>query len=127
MNKWLRKFDTTQASTFGYHPSDYVHTSYEFNTLNSGSRSKSDHPIGNTGGQGHPQAGRPIDRTSSWEPDKLAQQSEYAYTIEPRNRNGAGDGISNTSVEDDHDGRNNSDEMIIRKHMAYEISYKAKT
>lgn len=104
LNQYLRKFQTASAATFGYRPDTYAGNTYGLKSFTSRTR----------GGTGRVD---PLQTKDSFAPTSSGNYLatvDYGNAKEERSDDGQ-DGLSM--------GRHNSDDMIIRKDVVYEISY----
>lgn len=126
VNQYLRKFDTTQATVFGYNAGQYGSggRSYQMDSLGapkSKSRgTKNDTRNGTMNGTINDDEGKDTGLDFG-----TANHTQYHASVEgPRNEGGYnGDGRSNASHEDGSLGRHNSDEFIIRKDVEYTVQH----
>ncbi|KIW34857.1 uncharacterized protein PV07_01605 [Cladophialophora immunda] len=123
LNQYLRKFDTTQATVFGYNASQY----------GSGGRSYQMDSLGGEGTKSNDT--RNYTRMENDKADEASGKStginfcppnhtRYHASVEgPHNEGLNNDGRSNVSHEEGSLGRHNSDEFIIRKDVEYTIRH----
>lgn len=136
VNQYLRKFDTTQATVFGYNAGQYGSggRSYQMDSLGA-PKSKTNGTKNNTR-NGTLNGTR--NGTMNDERDDLAKgtgidfgptnHTQYHASVEGPHTEGGynGDGRSNASHEDGSLGRHNSDEFIIRKDVEYTVRHEEK-
>ena len=104
LNQYLRKFNTTGAAAFGYTNGTYGGGGYGLRSL--GTRHKTDTSRLNT-----------VNGRSDFAPDN---HGNYVATVDYVNSKGN----RSDGSQDGHSlGRHNSDDMIIRKDVDYEVSY----
>lgn len=114
LNQYLRKFQTTTAAIFGYSPGTYGSHSYGLRSVSDrGKRS-----LGRDEGGGHTPHLEPSQMKDCFNP--ASQQGNYSATI---NHKPHEDGQSDNSQEVRSLGRHDSDEMMIRKGVSYEVSH----
>lgn len=120
LNQYLRKFDTSQATQFGYHPDQYgsAGQTYQLGSI-SKQRSNND-------------TSKVITNTGRSKPDEVlgkssgvnfnpAGYSQYKTRIEGPSNGKENDSTSNDSQEDGSIRRADSEEHIIRKDVVYEV------
>ncbi|EXJ59770.1 hypothetical protein A1O7_03917 [Cladophialophora yegresii CBS 114405] len=138
LNQYLRKFDTTQATVFGYNANTHGSTgrsgAYQMDSLHaSGQRSKNGGSHANTKNYSH------LDGTDEPLTDEAqrvgkstginfvpANHAQYHASVEGPQGQGeafANDGRSNASHEEGSLGRHNSEEFIIRKDVEYTVRH----
>jgi hypothetical protein len=124
LNQYLRKFDTTQATMFGYNANTYgsAGRSYQMDSLNA-QRSKNGDTknFSQAGNDEPPHEDLGKSTGINFVPDSHAQ---YHVSVEgPHSEGFANDGRSNASHEEGSLGRHNSDEFIIRKDVEYTVRH----
>jgi len=105
LNQWLRQFDTSQRTAFGFDPTQY-HTSSRAYQLSSMKRSRLRSHVEPEGSTGPPKF--------------TPTTNKYQASCEWQNTNKDDGNDSQDGVQSD---RNNSEDMIIRKEMQYDIYY----
>ncbi|KIW61215.1 hypothetical protein, variant [Exophiala xenobiotica] len=119
LNQYLRKLDTTHATQFGYRTDQYGNESsgraYELSRVakqtNQGSMT-GNNGIDDINGSGAKSSGADF---------RNAGYTQYHARVDGPTMGKAHDGISSASQEDGSVGRNGSEELIIRKEVAYEV------
>jgi hypothetical protein len=115
LNQYLRKFDTTQTSVFGYTPGQYGSSNGTY-AMGSMAAGRSQNRDGRTGtSKGDENGGRP-DHASFTTPS----HRQYQATVEGPHAI-SHDVVSNASRDDGSIGRQNSEDHIIRKDVRYEV------
>ncbi|KEF57535.1 uncharacterized protein A1O9_05452 [Exophiala aquamarina CBS 119918] len=120
LNQYLRKFDTSNATQFGYRPDQYGATGHDYEMSN-----LSNHRMA-TG------AGNKSANNGTGDSDDSAAQSSGAdfrppgYTLYHARIDGprvgkSNDGVSSASQEDGSVERHGSEEHIIRKEVVYDV------
>ena len=120
LNQYLRKFDTTQATVFGYNAGTYgsARRSYQMDSLGAPrSKNEDTKPYARMGtGDADEDLARSTDNNFL-----ASRNTRYHANVEgPHN-----DGRSNASQEEGSIGRHNSDELIIRKDVEYTVRQEA--
>ena len=123
LNQYLRKFNTQQATQFGYNPGAYAGGSdgRSYNMKSFTKKSKHDNEKTWTGSSNGGKADEILGKSTGNNFDPQSQ-TNYNATVEGH-PNGAHDGISNVSQEDGSIGRHNSEDYIIRKDVRYEVRH----
>ncbi|ETI29384.1 hypothetical protein G647_01837 [Cladophialophora carrionii CBS 160.54] len=133
LNQYLRKFDTTQATVFGYNANTHGSTgrssAYQMDSLDPGQRSKNGNS--NTNTKNYSQAGTDEATDDDQGMGKStginfvpANHAQYHASVEgPQSEGFANDGRSHASHEEGSLGRHNSDEFIIRKDVEYTVRH----
>lgn len=120
LNQYLRKFDTTNATQFGYRPDQYGSAggTYQLESM-SNQRSKNEANTIATR-PGTDKACEVLGKStgSNFNP---AGYSQYKARVEGPGDSKENDGTSNVSQEDGSIGRADSEEHIIRKDVVYEV------
>jgi hypothetical protein len=122
LNQYLRKFDTTNATQFGYHPDQYgsAGDTYQLESM-SNQRSKNEaDKIATRGGAGKAYEVLGKSTGINFNP---AGYSQYKARVEGPSDSKDNDGTSNGSREDSSTGRADSEEHIIRKDVVYEVRH----
>lgn len=114
LNQYLRKFDTKQASVFGYTPGDYGsgHGSYPMTSMGPAESRNRDPKMGTRNGNGEDMG--PSNFSGS-------MHAQYHATVQGPQHGNRDDGVSNASHEEGSVGRQNSEDYIIRKDVRYEV------
>jgi hypothetical protein len=123
LNQYLRKFDTTQATVFGYNANTYgsAGRSYQMDSLNAQRSKNGDTKNYSQAGNDEPHEDQGKSTGINFVPDSHAQ---YHVSVEgPHSEGFANDGRSNASHEEGSLGRHNSDEFIIRKDVEYTVRH----
>lgn len=119
LNQYLRKFDTRNATQFGYHPNQYGSSgrNYEMSNLSNhrtaaGAGNKTTNVIDNGDGSLAKSSGADF---------RPAGHTQYYARVDGPNPSKGNDGVSSASQEDGSVGRHGSEEHIIRKEVVYDV------
>jgi hypothetical protein len=132
LNQYLRKFDTRNATHFGYHPNQYGQSrgNYEMSNMSNNNRNAFSKGGGNmTANSGTGDSEREVSTAataikSSGADFRPAGYNQYQVRVDgPTGGKNNNDGISGVSQEDGSvgTGRHGSEEHIIRKEVVYDV------
>lgn len=120
LNQYLRKFDTSNVTQFGYHRDQYgsAAENYQLDSI-SNQRSRNEaSKITTQSGTGKADAVLGKSTGINFNPTGYSQ---YKARVEGPTDGKENDGTSNVSQEDSSIGRADSEEHIIRKDVVYEV------
>ncbi|KIX00816.1 uncharacterized protein Z518_09881 [Rhinocladiella mackenziei CBS 650.93] len=120
LNQYLRRFDTRNATQFGYRPDQYGSSghNYEMSNLSNhrtatgGGNKTANNGIGNGNGSMAKSSGADF---------RPAGYAQYHARIDGPNLGKSNDGVFSALQEDGSVGRHGSEEHIIRKEMVYDV------
>ncbi|OAP56218.1 hypothetical protein AYL99_09397 [Fonsecaea erecta] len=123
LNQYLRKFDTTQATVFGYNAGQYGSGGHSYQMDSLAAQGTKSNDTRNYTRMENDKAGEVLGKSTSINfcpPDHM----RYHASVEgPHNEGFNHDGRSNVSHEEDSLGRHNSEEFIIRKDVEYTVRH----
>lgn len=120
LNQYLRKFDTTKVSQFGYRPDQYgsADNTYQLDSI---SNQRSQDRIDDSTKENESGKAKKVSANSTGINFNSTGYSQYQARIEGPNNGKEIDLSSNTSQGEGSIGRANSEEHIIRKDVVYEV------
>ncbi|KAK6373891.1 hypothetical protein LTS17_007860 [Exophiala oligosperma] len=129
LNQYLRKFDTTQATVYGYRSNAEASrgNTYQLESMSNG-RSRNRSIVGkmvppNTGKGGDDYDAEAMGKSTSIRFNPTGYSSYQAHVEGPPNTGHQQDGNSTVSQEDVSTGRAGSEDHIIHKDVVYEVRH----
>ncbi|RMZ85431.1 hypothetical protein DV737_g753, partial [Chaetothyriales sp. CBS 132003] len=117
LNQYLRKFNTQDATQFGYNP-----TRYAVGSEGSGGRTLPLKSFTKNKSKGTQNESWNASSNDNRIKDRIGKSTSYKALVDTQNGN-AQDGVSNASHEEGSFGRHNSEDHIIRKDIQYEVRH----